>query len=101
LAFGLRLRRRHAVCGRDFAEYGADLDGFVGLDVDRGQRARGGSGDLGVDLVGRDVDERLVGLDRVADLLAPFEDGSLGHGLAHRGHRDLDRRASGHLLQGQ
>ena len=55
-----------------------------------------GRGDLGVDLVGRDLDERLVGLDRVALLLVPLEDGALGHRLAHRGQRHLDRRAGRH-----
>jgi hypothetical protein len=56
----------------------------------------GGRGDLGVDLVGRDLDQRLVGLDAVALLLVPFEDGALGHRLAHRGQGDLHCRIDRH-----
>jgi hypothetical protein len=41
--------------------------------------------DLGVDLVGRDLEQALVGLDRVTDLLEPTGDRSLGDALAERG----------------
>ena len=54
-------------------------------------------GDLGVDLVGRDLDERLVGLDVVALGLVPLEDGALGDRLAHRRQRDLNCGGDGHL----
>ena len=61
------------------------------------QRAGGRRGHLGVDLVGGDLDQRLVGLHRVAHLLQPLEHGALGDRLAHLGHRDLDgRRPRGH-----
>ena len=43
----------------------------------------GRGGHLGVDLVGGHLDQRLVGLDAVADLLEPLEDRSLGDRLAH------------------
>src|SRR3712207_8034415 len=39
--------------------------------------------DLCVDLVGGDLDESLVGLDAVALLLVPLQDGALGDRLAH------------------
>ena len=54
-----------------------------------------GDGHLGVDLVGRDLDERLVDLDRVADLLEPLEDRAFGHRFAHLGHGDLRRSSRG------
>ena len=63
---------------------------------------RRGGGELDVDLVGRDLDDRLVDLDRVADLGVPFEDGALGDRLSRRGGHDvhdlLGRRVSGHWL---
>ena len=52
---------------------------------------RGGGGQLGVDLVGRDLDDALVGLDGVAGLLEPLEDHALGDRLAHGRDRDVDR----------
>src|SRR3712207_9087942 len=42
--------------------------------------------DLGVDLVGRHLEQGLVDGDRVADLLEPTGDGSLGDALAERRH---------------
>ena len=45
---------------------------------DLGDRAARRGGHLGVDLVGRDLDHRLALLDRVALLLVPLEDRSLG-----------------------
>jgi hypothetical protein len=62
---------------------------LVGLDEDLGDDAFGGGGHLGVDLVGRDVDDGLLGLDVVPHLLAPFEHRALGDRLAHLGHGDL------------
>jgi hypothetical protein len=44
---------------------------------------------LGVDLVGDDLEERLVLLDGVAGLLQPLADRPLGHALAELGHRHL------------
>ena len=49
-----------------------------------------GAGHLGVDLVRGDLDDRLVGLDRVADRLGPLEHDALGDRLAHRRHDDVD-----------
>ncbi len=55
------------------------------------------AGHLGVHLVGGDLDQRLVGRDRVALLLMPFENRAFGHRFAHRGHRDLNRCGRGHF----
>ena len=41
---------------------------------------------LGVDLVGRHLEQRLVLGDLVADLLEPLRDRALGDGLAELGH---------------
>ena len=78
-SLGLELRQRLA-----------DLDGLVLLGEDLHQLARRGRGHLGVDLVGRDLDDRLVLVDPVALLLVPGEHRALGHRLAHLGHRDLN-----------
>ena len=62
------------------------------LRLDRRDRPARRRGDLGVDLVGRDLDHGLALFDRVAVRLVPFEDRPLGDRLAHLGHHDLARR---------
>jgi hypothetical protein len=49
-----------------------------------------GGRNLGVHLVGRDLEDRLVPLDGVADLLEPPGHRPLGDGLAHLRHDDVD-----------
>ena len=49
-----------------------------------------GRRDLGVDLVGRDLEDRLVALHRVADLLQPLRQRPLGDRFAHLGHDDVN-----------
>ena len=83
---GLRAVR----AGAHAADHLADGHGVAGLGEDLGHRAARGRGDLGVDLVGGDLDDRLVGLDRVADLLGPLEHVALGDRLAHLRHDDVD-----------
>ena len=80
----------------------ADVHRVAGVGEQLGERAGGGRGDLGVHLVGRDLDDRLVLGDRVAGLLGPLEDRALGDRLAHRGHLDLDhgRLAAGIAASG-
>ena len=50
-------------------------------------------GHLGVDLVRRHLEERLVARDLVADRLHPLGDGALGHGLAELWHHDVSQGA--------
>ena len=58
--------------------------------------------DLGVDLVGGHLEQRLVDLDLVADLLEPAGDGALGDALAQGGHRHGVRdQLSARLLRGR
>jgi len=52
---------------------------------------------LSVDLVGRNLDDRVALLDRVPLGHVPFENDALGHGLAHLGHGDLDGGRLWHL----
>ncbi len=72
----------------DDGEERAHLDGVVLVDLDLEQRARDRRGDLGVDLVGGDLEQRLVDGDGVADLLQPARDGALGDGLTQ--FREVD-----------
>ena len=58
--------------------------------------AAAGRRNLGIDLVGRDLDDRLVGLDPLADLLAPARDRALRHADAHLGHYDVDCSSGAH-----
>ena len=62
--------------------------GFAFVHLDLGQHARGRRRDLGVHLVGRDLEERLVAIDRVADLLDPADDRAFRNRFAHLGHHD-------------
>jgi hypothetical protein len=83
-------RSRSACADGDPAQGRADRHGLVGLDQDLHDRPSRRRRDLGVDLVGRDLDHALVALHRVAFPLQPLEDRSLGHRLAHLGHLELD-----------
>ncbi len=91
----LRGRSGRARAGGHPREHLADRDGVAGRGEDLGQRAGSGGGDLGVDLVGGDLDDRLVRGERVALALEPFEDDALGDRLAHLRHRDLDHATGG------
>src|SRR5699024_2331669 len=66
-----------------------DVDGVVDLGEDLDQGAGDRRRNLGVDLVGGDLEQRLVNLDGVADLLEPLGDGALGDGLAQLRHLDV------------
>jgi len=70
----------------DDGQDGADLDGLVLGDADLQQDAGCGGGDLGVDLVGGDLQQGLVGLDGVSHGLEPGGDRPLGDGLTQSGH---------------
>ncbi|KDN86437.1 ABC transporter ATPase [Kitasatospora cheerisanensis KCTC 2395] len=69
----------------DDRQLGAHLDGLVLADLDRGQDAGGRRRDLGVDLVGGDLEQGLVHLHALTLGLQPAGDGAFGHALAQRG----------------
>ncbi len=87
---------RSVPAGLELGERLADLDHLVRALEDLRQRPRGGGWDLGIDLVGRDLDEGLALLDAIPLLLEPVEHRPLGDRLAHRGHLDLDGFDRGH-----
>ena len=64
---------------------------------DLGEDALAGARHLGVDLVGRDLEQRLVARDRLARLLEPLRDRALGDGHAHLRHHDLGLRSCAHI----
>ncbi len=70
-----------------------NLHHVIRLDEQLGDRARGRGRDLGVDLVGRDLDHRVALVDAVALGDMPLEHRPLGHGLAHLGHGNNQRFA--------
>ena len=76
-------------------EDGADVDGLAFLDEDLGQTLAPGLG-TGVDLVGRDLEQRLVDRNSVADVLQPPRHRALGDGDAHLRHQNLDSDAGRH-----
>ena len=91
-----RLRRRLSWCGSgcaataDLRELRPDVDGLSFLDENLRERARSRARHLGVDLVGRDLEQRFVRLDVFALLLEPARDRSLGDGHTHLRHHNVD-----------
>ena len=93
--------RRPVAVDLDLTQHGPDRDGRVRFGQDLRERARGGGGQLGVDLVRGDLDERLLGVHLVTHRFQPPEDRSFGNRLAHLGHLYLHGgRARGHERQG-
>src|SRR5947209_801238 len=77
-------------CGRlDLGDHRADPNDLALAGVDLDQRAFKRGWDLGVDLVGHDLDDRLVALYELALALQPLLDGALGDRLAELRHLDL------------
>jgi len=87
-AWAARLRRAALGGVADDGQLAAYLDGVVLLGDDLGQHTGGRGGDFGIDLVGRHLDERLVEFDRVAFLLEPARDRSLGDAFTECRHLD-------------
>src|SRR3712207_2639550 len=75
----------------------SDVGRLVLAHDDAGQHPRGRRRDLGVDLVGGDLEQRLVGLDPLALLLQPARDGALGDALTQPRHGDRYRHLSNSL----
>jgi hypothetical protein len=76
----------------DDGEHGADGSGFTFGYSDLSEEPCGCGWHLGVHLVGRHFEERLVRFDAVADPLQPAGDGALGHGFTELGHGDVHDR---------
>src|SRR5690606_32427753 len=70
----------------DHGQVSADLDRLVLLDEDLLEDAGDGRGDLGVDLVRGDLEQRLVDRDLVTHALEPAGHSPFGHGLAKGRH---------------
>ena len=90
-----RRRRAVSVVRLYLAEHRSHLNCLIGLSEDLYKRSGGWGGNFRVDLVGRYLDERLVGLHPVAHLLEPAQHRALGDRLAHLGHGYLDARGAG------
>ncbi len=75
--------------GVDAGDDGADLDGVAFLGEDLGERARRRTRHLRVHLVGADLEQRLVELDRLADGLVPRDHRPFRDRFAHLGHGDV------------
>ncbi len=97
---GDRLRRRRCIRGdragrEDRCEEGPDLDRLALGDEQFADDTVAGARDLGVDLVRRDLEQRLVTSNGLTRLLEPLRDRSFRHGDTHLGHHDLDLRSGG------
>ena len=86
--------------GRQHGDARADVDRHALGDQQLHHDASGGRGHLGIDLVRRDLNDRLVGLNGVANLFEPAANRAFGHTRPHLGHyhvhiaRDCHRRTS-------
>ena len=76
----------------DAGQHRSDVDGVTLLHQDLAQQPGRRRRHLGVDLVGRDLEEELVLGHLVAHVLEPAGDRALGDGLTELGHRDLCHR---------
>ena len=72
----------------DDGNHGTDVDGviFLGLDFEDGTCDRGWN--FGVDLVGGDLEQRLVDRDGIAHGLQPLGNRAFGYGFAQFGHHN-------------
>ena len=68
------------------ARYTTPASRFALFDLDLAQHARARRRDFGVNLVGGDLEQRLVSLDLIPNLLQPSDDGALGNRFAHLRH---------------
>src|SRR5262249_4943930 len=75
-------------------EHGIDRDRVALFRQNLGHHASRGRPDFGVNFVGRNFQQRLVSLHRIADLLQPFNDSSLSNGLPHLRHQDISSHSS-------
>ena len=101
ISFGIRgAQIPGLIRGANTCEHCANFDNLVFWHDDLEQCAGNGGGDLSVDLVGRDLNQRLVYCDRVAHGLQPAGDSSFGNGLAEGGKRDICAHG-GHCLRNQ
>src|SRR5207244_8528537 len=91
---GVRLDR--GAFRRDHGELRPDVDRLSLADEDLLDDALGRARYLGIHLVGRDLEQRLVGGDVLALLLEPLRDRPLRDGDAHLRHDDVDRGPSSH-----
>src|SRR5947208_13275876 len=86
---GGRRHGRGALLRLDDSDESLHRDRLPFLHLDLRQHAGHGRRDLSVDLIGRDLEQRLVPLDFLANLLEPLADRALGDRLAHLGHEDV------------
>ena len=87
-------RRSASAASGDLAEQGAGGDRLAILGEDFNEHAGRGRVDFDGDLVGLQLDQRLVRLHHIAGLLVPAADGGLGDGFAQGGHADFSSHAS-------
>ena len=86
---------------RNPADDGVHHDGFALRNQDLYEMPGERRGDLGIHLVGRDVEEGIIPFDGVADRDPPLGDRPLGDALPHLGHDDVAGHESGILLRAE
>jgi hypothetical protein len=79
-------RPRFRPPGRYVPDDSRDRRQFAGAVVDFEQHAGSRRLDFGIDLVGRDFEDHVAGLDRLADIDAPAADSDICNAFAHIGH---------------
>ena len=83
-----------------FSDDGADTNSFVLIGEDLKQNASSRGGDLGIDLVGGDLQQGFIGGDSVTNLFQPAGDGAFGDRFTELGHLDRERHCV-RLLEGR
>ena len=78
--------------GPDAGDDGADGNDVIDLVEQFFQDAFGRAGYFGVDLIGSDLEHRLVLFNGIAGLLVPFQDGGFHDTFTHFRHYQIDKR---------
>ncbi len=86
---GSRRFRRNGALVAEHRQARAHVDGVAFGHQDLRDHTRDGRGHLGVDLVGRDLEQRLVGIDVLAHALQPARDRAFRDRLPELGHRHV------------
>ena len=85
-SFGRRRRRHARAFAVDHRHHRVHPYRLILLGQNLGQHTRRGRGNLRVDLVRGNLEQRFVAVHPFTYLLHPFSDGSLGNTLPHLGH---------------
>ncbi len=96
-----RLGSRRSAFAGDHRDHVVDLDGLSRSNLDFTQHTTGRRGNFGIDLVGRNLKQRLIARNFVAHVFQPARDGAFKDGFSHLGHDNVGGRAGRQRWRGR